>query len=58
MKGNIDNWKCQDCENEEVHICDLDELEDIETFNELDNERGDNEQNYDTVLDTFYQINI
>ena len=42
MKGNIDNWKCQDCENEEVHICPLDELEDIETVNELNNDRDDN----------------
>ena len=55
MKGNIDNWKCQDCENEEVHICPLDELEDIETVNELNNERDDNEQYYDIVLDTFLQ---
>merc|ERR1712030_103349 len=46
MKGNIDNLKCQDCENEEVHICPLDEL---------DNERDDNEEYYDTVLDTFYE---
>ena len=59
MKGNIDNLKCQDCENEEVHICPLDEpldeLEDIKTINELNNERDDNEEYYDTVLDTFYE---
>ena len=46
--ANIDNLKCQDCENEEVHICPLEGLEDIETVNELNNERDDNEEYYDT----------
>ena len=49
MMGNIDNFKCQDCENEEVHICPLDEIEDIETVNVLNNERDDNEEYYDTI---------
>ena len=53
MKGNIDNWKCQDCENEEVHICPLDEIEDIETVNDLNNERDNNEEYYDNVLRHF-----
>ncbi len=48
--ANIDNLKCQDCKNEEVHICCLDELEDIETVNELNIERGDNEEYYDTQV--------
>ena len=48
--ANIDNLKCQDCENGEVHICPLDELEDIETVNELNNERDDNEEYYDTQV--------
>ena len=50
MGGN-----CQDCENEKVHICPLDDIEDIETVNDLNTETDDNEQYYDTVLDTFYQ---
>ena len=50
MGGN-----CQDCENENVHICPLDDIEDIETVNELNTETDDNEQYYDTVLDTFYK---
>ena len=48
---------CQDCENEEVHISPLDDIEDIESVNELNNERDDNKEYYDTVLDNFYQKN-
>lgn len=55
MKGNIDNWKCQDCENMDVYICHLEELEDIKPVNELNNKGDDNEEYYDIVLYTFYQ---
>ena len=54
VMGNNENGKCQDCENDEVHICPLDEVEDIGIGNELNNEIDDNEQYYDTFLDTFY----
>ena len=53
--SSLYNWKCQNYENEEVHICPFVELEDIETFNELNNERDDNEQYYDKVLETFFE---
>ena len=52
--GNIDNLKCQECENRVLHICSPDDSEFIETLNEFNNETDDNEQYYDTVLDTFY----
>jgi len=48
--ANIDNLKCQDYKIEDVHICRLDELEDIQTVNELNIERGDNEEYYDTQV--------
>ena len=57
MMRNIDHLMCQDCENEEVHISPLDDIEDIESVNELNNERDDNKEYYDTVLDNFYQKN-
>ena len=55
VMGNNENGKCQHCENGEVHICPLDEVEDIGIGNELNNEIDDNEQDYDTFLDTFYE---
>ena len=56
--GNIDNLKCQHCENGILHICSQDDIEIIETLNLFNNETDDNEEYYDTVLDTFYEKQI
>ena len=52
---NIENETCHDCENQQVHIYPLNEVEDIEISNDFKNETDDNEEYQDTVLHTFYQ---